>query len=223
MNARGLTAQQQAQLDAAASTGRLPLQDRIKQEQALAQLNIGNQQKAFSDWIQTQQLATSQGQLSVSQANSALEYWKAAHPDAKVTMTGGEIVTPRPAQRAGDRAAHSGHATAGRYGGRGHRRQTGPKVANGTQRQRNRRNMPSQAKSYRQPTLRENPVTKETVRVNTRELPARLPGAASARRRSSGGPAGGRWSHNVVTPGLSTATAAGRARPGSVQGCRVAI
>ena len=54
------------------------------------------QQKAFSDWIQVQQLQTSQGQLSVAQQNSALEYWKALNPEAKVTKSGSEIITQNP-------------------------------------------------------------------------------------------------------------------------------
>jgi hypothetical protein len=78
----------------------------------------------------------------------------------------------------------------------------GPKVANGTATPEEQARYATAAETYRQPVLRENPVTKETVRVNTRELPAGFPeppglgGAASG--RAPGG-AGGQ----VVIPGLA--------------------
>ena len=203
-NANGLTAQQQAQIDAVASTGRMTVQQRMAAEQGFRNQNIQLQQKAFSDWIQVQTLNTAQGQLSVSQQNSALEYWKAAHPDAKVTMTGGEIVTqdPRTGQEIApriqvtpQRADTAAMAIVSRLG---------PKVANGTATPEEQAQYAVAVDSYRQPVLRENPVSKETVRVNTRELPAGFPEPPSLGGGGAPGGAGtGGGGSNVVMPGLS--------------------
>jgi hypothetical protein len=207
MNANGLTAQQQAQIDAVASTGRMTVQQRMAAEQGFRNQNIQLQQKQFSDWIQVQQLQTSQGQLSVAQQNSALEYWKVAHPDAKVTMTGGEIITqdPRTGQEIApriqvtpQRADTAAMAIVSRLG---------PKVANGTATPEEQAQYAVAVDSYRQPVLRENPVSKETVRVNTRELPAGFPeppslGGGGAPGGAGTGTPGG---SNVVMPGLSPA------------------
>jgi hypothetical protein len=77
----------------------------------------------------------------------------------------------------------------------------GPKVANGTATPEEQAQYATAVETYRQPVLRENPVTKETVRVNTRELPAGFPeppGIGGAPGRAPGG-AGGQ----VVIPGLA--------------------
>jgi hypothetical protein len=85
----------------------------------------------------------------------------------------------------------------------------GPKVANGTATPQEQAAYATAVETYRQPTLRENPVTKETVRVNTRELPAGFPeppglGSSAAPAGQGGGPSapGG---PNVVIPGYSIA------------------
>ena len=175
MNANGLTDVQQRQVNALAANPQTTLPQRMAAEQAFRNQNIQLQQKQFSDWVQVQQLQTSQGQLSVSQQNSALEYWKAAHPDAKVTMTGGEIITqdPRTGQEIApriqvtpQRADTAAMAIVSRLG---------PKVANGSATPEEQAQYAVAVDSYRQPVLRENPVSKETVRVNTRELPAGFP------------------------------------------------
>jgi hypothetical protein len=57
--------------------------------------------------------------------------------------------------------------------------------------------------SYRQPVLRENPVTKETLRVNTRELPAGFPEPPALGSGSPG--AAGAGGGQVVIPGYSSA------------------
>jgi len=205
INSNGLTPLQQAQIDAVAGTGRVTVQQRMAAEQAFRNQNIQLNQKAFSDWVQLQTLQTSQGQLSVSQANSALEYWKAAHPDAKVTMTGGEIVTqdPRTGQEIApriqvtpQRADTAAMAIVSRLG---------PKVANRTATPDEEAQYAVAVDSYRQPVLRENPVTKETVRVNTRELPAGFPEPPSL--GSSGAPGGATppGGAQTVMPGLSPA------------------
>ena len=81
LNANGLTTRQQAILDAQGATGRLTGQQRIAAEQAYANQNIQLAQKAFSDYMQQQQLAVSQGQLSNAQAETNLKYWQAQHPE----------------------------------------------------------------------------------------------------------------------------------------------
>jgi len=81
LNARGLTAQQQQGIDALASTGRLSLQDRIKLEQQYQSFNIQQAQKQFSDFIELQKLAVSQGNLSNAQFEANLKAWQAAHPE----------------------------------------------------------------------------------------------------------------------------------------------
>lgn len=50
-------------------------------EQGFRNQNIQLAQKAFSDYMQTQQLAVSQGQLSNAQVETNLKYWQAAHPE----------------------------------------------------------------------------------------------------------------------------------------------
>ena len=89
----------------------------------------------------------------------------------------------------------------------------GPKVANGTASPDEVARYNVAATTYQQPTLRENPVTKETVRVNTRELPPGFPqpsgssgtaGGASGTSGAGGGGGGGAGSQ-VVMPGLGTA------------------
>lgn len=77
LNENGLTAHQQMQVTTLGASGRLSGLDRLKMEDTYRQQNTALAQKAFSDWIQTQQLAVSQGQLSVAQANSNLERYKA--------------------------------------------------------------------------------------------------------------------------------------------------
>ena len=77
----------------------------------------------------------------------------------------------------------------------------GPKVANGTATPAEQAQYATAVETYRQPVLRENPVTKETVRVNTRELPAGFPeppGIGGSGPGTSGGP-------QVVMPGYSPA------------------
>ena len=81
----------------------------------------------------------------------------------------------------------------------------GPKVANGTATQAEQAQYATAVETYRQPVLRENPVSKETVRVNTRELPAGFPeppslGGGGAPGGAGTGTPGG---SNVVIPGLS--------------------
>jgi hypothetical protein len=78
-------------------------------------------------------------------------------------------------------------------------------VANGTATPEEQAQYAVAVDSYRQPVLRENPVTKETVRVNTRELPTGFPEPPSL---GGGGAAGGAGigtpgGSNVVIPGLS--------------------
>jgi hypothetical protein len=72
VNANGLTDVQQRQVNALAANPQTTLPQRMAAEQAFRNQNIQLQQKQFSDWVQVQQLQTSQGQLSVSQQNSAL-------------------------------------------------------------------------------------------------------------------------------------------------------
>jgi len=203
LNANGLTTRQQAILDAQGATGRMTGQQRIAAEQAYANQNIQLQQKQFSDWIQTQQLATSQGQLSVAQQNSALEYWKAAHPDAKVTLTGGEIITQNP--RTGEEIAPRIQVTPQRADTAAMAivSRLGPKVANGNATPEEQAQYAVAVDSYRQPVLRENPVTKETLRVNTRELPAGFPEPPALGSGSPGAAGGG--GGQVVIPGYSPA------------------
>ena len=80
LNARGLTPQQQAQIDAVASTGRMTVQQRMAAEQAFVSQNVQLRQQAFSDYMQQQQLAVQQGTLSNAQAELNLKTWQAAHP-----------------------------------------------------------------------------------------------------------------------------------------------
>jgi hypothetical protein len=80
LNARGLTPQQQAQIDAVSSTGRMTVQQRMAAEQAFVNQNIQLRQQAFSDYMQQQQLAVAQGTLSNAQAELNLKTWQAAHP-----------------------------------------------------------------------------------------------------------------------------------------------
>jgi hypothetical protein len=77
LNANQLNEQQQRTVDAMGQSARFTPQQQVQQIEAFRQNNIALQQKAYSDWIQAQQLAVSQGQLSVSQANSNLERYKA--------------------------------------------------------------------------------------------------------------------------------------------------
>jgi hypothetical protein len=202
LNENGLTPIQQRQIDAMAANPQTKLHDRMAAQQGFVNQNIQLQQKQFSDWIQTQQLQTSQGQLTVAQQNSALEYWKAAHPDAKVTLTGGEIVTQNP--RTGQEIAPRIQVTPQRADTAAMAivSRLGPKVANGTATPEEQSQYAVAVDSYRQPTLRENPVTKETLRVNTRELPAGFPEPPSL---GSGAPgtAGGGGGSQVVIPGYS--------------------
>jgi soluble lytic murein transglycosylase-like protein len=201
LNAKGLTPLQQRQIDAQALDPRFTVQDRIKQEQALAQVNLGNQQKAFQDWIQLQQLQTSQGQLSVSQQNSALEYWKATHRDAKVTQVGGEIITQdsqtgkeiapriqvgmdRPEAQAAAVVARLGPRIAAADAG------TGPPVT-----PEERAEYAVQAGIYRNPKVQTDPITKGLIHVNERELPPGFP-------EPGGATAGG---SQQITPGMSPA------------------
>jgi hypothetical protein len=80
LTARGLTPQQQAQIDAVASTGRMTVQQRMAAEQAFVTQNVQLRQQAFSDYMQQQQLAVQQGTLSNAQAELNLKTWQAAHP-----------------------------------------------------------------------------------------------------------------------------------------------
>jgi hypothetical protein len=203
LNANGLTTRQQAILDAQGATGKMTGQQRIAAEQAYANQNIQLQQKQFSDWIQTQQLATSQGQLSVAQQNSALEYWKAAHPNAKITLTGGEIITQN--ERTGEEIAPRIQVTPQRADTAAMAivSRLGPKVANGNATPEEQAQYAVAVDSYRQPVLRENPVTKETLRVNTRELPAGFPEPPALGSGSPG--AAGAGGGQVVIPGYSPA------------------
>ena len=78
--------------------------------------------------------------------------------------------------------------------------QLGPLVANGTATPAQRAQYAVAVETYRQPTLRENPVTKQTVRVNTRELPPGFPDPNAVPGGSA--PPGGA---QVVMPGVSSA------------------
>ena len=205
VNANGLTDVQQRQVNALAANPQTTLPQRMAAEQAFRNQNIQLQQKQFSDWVQVQQLQTSQGQLSVSQQNSALEYWKAAHPDAKVTMTGGEIITqdPRNGQEIApriqvtpQRADTAAMAIVSRLG---------PKVANGSATPEEQAQYAVAVDSYRQPVLRENPLTKETVRVNTRELPTGFPEPPSLGGSAAPGGTSAPGGPQTVMPGLTLA------------------
>jgi hypothetical protein len=77
----GLTARQQAILDAQGRTGQMTGQQRLAAEQAYQNQNIQLAQKQFSDWVQLQTLAVSQGQLSNSQMETNLKLWQAQHPE----------------------------------------------------------------------------------------------------------------------------------------------
>jgi soluble lytic murein transglycosylase-like protein len=77
LNANQLNAQQQQTVDAMAQSARFTPPQLVQQIEAFRQNNIALQQKAYGDWIQAQQLAVSQGQLTVAQANSNLERLKA--------------------------------------------------------------------------------------------------------------------------------------------------
>jgi hypothetical protein len=79
----------------------------------------------------------------------------------------------------------------------------GPKVANGNATPDEQAQYAVAVDSYRQPVLRENPVSKETVRVNTRELPAGFPEPPSLGGGGAPGGAGTAGGANVVMPGLS--------------------
>ena len=88
----------------------------------------------------------------------------------------------------------------------------GPKVANGTATPAEQAQYATAVETYRQPVLRENPVTKETVRVNTRELPAGFPEPRGLGGGGSGttggapgtpGQSGAGGGPQVVIPGLS--------------------
>ena len=81
----------------------------------------------------------------------------------------------------------------------------GPKIANGTATPQEQANYTSATEIYRKPVLQTNPVTKETLRVYTRDLPQGFPappglgGGAPGQPPAGGGPGG----PQVVTPGLS--------------------
>jgi hypothetical protein len=80
----------------------------------------------------------------------------------------------------------------------------GPLVASGRATPEQKARYDIAAITYQQPVLKENPVTKETVRVNTRELP---PGFPQPTGLGGGGPGGAASSggSNVVIPGYSPA------------------
>jgi hypothetical protein len=203
LNENGMTPIQQRQIDAMAANPQTSLKERMAAQQGFVNKNIELQQKQFSDWIQTQQLANSQGQLTVAQQNSALEYWKANHPDAKVTLTGGEIITQDP--RTGEEIAPRIQVTPQRADTAAMAivSRLGPKVANGNATPEEQAQYAVAVDSYRQPVLRENPVTKETLRVNTRELPAGFPEPPALGSGSPG--AAGAGGGQVVIPGYSSA------------------
>jgi hypothetical protein len=79
----------------------------------------------------------------------------------------------------------------------------GPKVANGTATPQEVARYNVAATTYMQPELRENPVTKETVRVPTRELPPNFPQPSGAGVGGAPGGTGAAGGSNVVIPGLS--------------------
>ena len=83
----------------------------------------------------------------------------------------------------------------------------GPKIANGTATPQEQANYTSATEIYRKPVLQTDPVTKQTLRVYTRDLPQGFPappglgGSAPGQPPAGGGPGG----PQVVTPGLSPA------------------
>jgi hypothetical protein len=81
----------------------------------------------------------------------------------------------------------------------------GPKVANGTATPQEVARYNVAATTYMEPVLRENPVTKETVRVATRELPPNFPQPSGAGVGGAPGGAGTAGGTQVVIPGLSPA------------------
>ena len=81
----------------------------------------------------------------------------------------------------------------------------GPKIANGTATPQEQTNYASATEVYRKPVLQTNPVTKETMRVNTRELPPGFPEPSAPGGGAPGQPATGGGGPQVVMPGYSPA------------------
>ena len=83
--------------------------------------------------------------------------------------------------------------------------EVGPKIANGTATPQEQANYTSATEIYRKPVLQTDPVTKQTLRVYTRDLPQGFPappglgGGVPGQPPAGGGPGG----PQVVTPGLS--------------------
>ena len=59
----------------------MTVQQRMAAEQGFRNQNIALAQKAFSDYVQLQQLEVSKGTLTNSQADTNLKYWQAQHPE----------------------------------------------------------------------------------------------------------------------------------------------
>ena len=83
----------------------------------------------------------------------------------------------------------------------------GPKIANGTATPQEQANYTSATEIYRKPVLQTDPVTRQTLRVYTRDLPQGFPappglGGGAPGQPPAGGAPGG---PQVVTPGLSPA------------------
>jgi hypothetical protein len=72
---------QQRQVNALAANPQTTLPQRMAREQAFRDQNIALAQKAFSDYVQLQQLEVSKGTLTNSQAETNLKYWQAQHPE----------------------------------------------------------------------------------------------------------------------------------------------
>jgi hypothetical protein len=81
LNANGLTDLQQRQINAIAANPQTKQGAVVAAQQAFVTQNIQQRQQAFADYMQTQQLAVSQGTLSNAQAQTNLKYWQAAHPE----------------------------------------------------------------------------------------------------------------------------------------------
>jgi hypothetical protein len=196
LNANGLDARQQQMVDAAARTGRISPTDQVKMQDTFRQQNIALQQKAYSDYIQAQQLAVAQGHLTVDQANSNLEYWKAAN-DLDITKTGDELIvtnkrtgqvvsrTPITPDMRPETLAMTDIA------------RLAPKIRDGTATQAEQDRYATAVDTWRQPEIIEtNALTHEKGRVNKRELPSNFPPPQGEQGSATGGP-------QVITPGMS--------------------
>jgi hypothetical protein len=150
LNANQLTDQQQRLVDAGRQTGRLSPADQIKMVEGFRTQNIGLQQKAYSDYIQAQQLAVAQGHLTIDQAETNLKYWQAAHP---------ELAPGARADTLAQRAVE----------------ELGPKVRDGTATAEEQDRYYAAVPIYLHPQIRDSKITGETLRIPERQLPAGFP------------------------------------------------